>query len=483
MRATHLKIDNLRAFESFEADLPAITILSGDHGTGKSSIEEILKYTLGRRPLADKGSRGVEHDPGMLRMGAERGEAVIRFDESSAVELLRVVVTHDSTRRETKTRGSKKWVAAASEIDSFAEAISYDPMTLKKMTAKERVAALLKVMPIEVTEAEIKAAVAGTEMENLPWPNPSLEAINAAYAIIEIQRRDINRDAKSLTAHADELESALPPDAVEGQNWSQVADGIDKRISALRKKENDTIQRLTNEVANTKRAASDNKIAKHNAIDIDINAKISVLERERESRKQAATQAETEAVDIARDAANKEVSAIRAEVGPEIQRLTAEAASARTQSEAQQRTAGARDAAAKARTSVAEKEIQSEQMTAALTRLAALKTEVAGRMKIPGLTIESPGPGFEVDACRKQDGKLVPFSLFNDSDQDLICLRVAVFARGSYGLVCVDDISGYTEARREKVIAAAREYSSKNGMQFVFGEAVPSPLEIKDGSI
>lgn len=483
MRAISIKIENLKAFRLFESDLPAVTILQGTHGSGKSSIEEILKYALGRRPLADKGSRGVEHDPGMLRIGVEKGFAEIKFSDDSEVEVLRVTVARDSTKRETKTRGSKRWIAAAAEIDAFAEAISYDPMVLKTMSAKERVAALLKVMPISVTAQEITTAMNGVGVQatifKLP---PSLDAINAAHADIETQRRDINREAKSLTAHAEELEAALPPDAAEGQDWTQVAGDLDSRISSLKKTETDTINRLTRQVSDVKSHCTDDKAERYRVIDLDINAKIAVLERERESLKHVAAQDESDVVDSVRDAANKELTEVRAEIGPEIAKLTAEAASARTQVEAQQRTIGTREAAKKARESATEKETKSERMTAALTRLAALKTEVAGRMKIPGLTIESPGPGFEVDACRVQDGKLVPFSLFNDSDKDLVCLRVAVLARGSYGLVCVDDISGYIPERREKVIAAARQYSKEAGMQFILGEAVEGDLRVVDAS-
>lgn len=482
MRATSIKIENLKAFRLFESELPGVCILQGTHGSGKSSIEEILKYALGRRPLADKGSRGVEHDPGMLRIGAEKGFAEIKFSDDSDVEILRVTVTRDTTKRETKTRGSKRWTAAAAEIDAFAEAISYDPMVLKAMSAKDRVAALLKVMPIQVDWQEIHKAINGINLSITQPALPSLDVISTAHTDIETQRRNINREAKSLTAHAEELEAALPPDAAEGQNWTQVAGDLDSRISLLKKTETDTINRLTRQVSDVKSRCADDKTEKHRVIDLEINAKIAVLERERESLKHVAVQAESDVVDATRDAANKELTEVRTEIGPEITKLTAESASARTQAEAQQRTIGTREAAKKARESATEKEAQSERMTAALTRLAALKTEVAGRMKIPGLTIESPGTGFEVDACRIQDGKLVPFSLFNDSDKDLVCLRVAVLARGSYGLVCVDDISGYIPERREKVIAAARQYSKEAGMQFILGEAVDGDLKVVDAS-
>lgn len=481
MRAKHIKIENLKGFESFETDMPALCILAGDHASGKTSFEEILKYALGRRSLAEKGSRGVEHDPGMLKIGAERGEAVITFDDESPIEHLRLIVTPDSTERKIKTRGSKRWAPASTEIDAFAEAISYNPMSLKDMSAKERVAAALKVMPIMITKAEIETAV-GDGAASFICGTPSLDAINQIYSHIEIGRRDTNRDAKSLESHASELETALPPESADGQDWSAVADDLVTRIEALKKTETDLIARLNSEGTEVKETQERIKAASTVAIDKDINARIAELERERALRKDALNSSCQQVVDSRRHKSALELEQLRDEINPEISKLTGEAAAARTQAEARQRTAGTRDAAARARQTAKEKEAISERMTQALARLAKLKSEVAGRMKIPNITIESAGPGFEVDMCRIQDGKLVPFSLFNDSDKDLICLRIAVLARGAYGLVCVDEISHYTDERREKVLLAAKSYCREYGMQFCFGESVSAPLKVIDGA-
>src|SRR6184192_1907493 len=117
MRITSIEIENLAAFKEYRTDLPHVGIVTGRHGAGKSSLENVLKYALGRRVLATN-SRGVEHDPMMIHGSAERGEAVIRFDEGP-LELLRVVVKPDITERSVKVRGRKAWQAAGSGIDEI----------------------------------------------------------------------------------------------------------------------------------------------------------------------------------------------------------------------------------------------------------------------------------------------------------------------------------------------------------------------------
>ena len=57
MRLTSIQINNLAAFKDFKAELPAVALIGGKHGVGKSSIERVLMYGLGRRPLAAKGSK------------------------------------------------------------------------------------------------------------------------------------------------------------------------------------------------------------------------------------------------------------------------------------------------------------------------------------------------------------------------------------------------------------------------------------------
>ena len=63
MRIKSINITNLAAFPVFATELHGVTLITGKHGAGKSSLERVIMYGLGRRPLADKGGKSVRHDP------------------------------------------------------------------------------------------------------------------------------------------------------------------------------------------------------------------------------------------------------------------------------------------------------------------------------------------------------------------------------------------------------------------------------------
>jgi hypothetical protein len=110
-------------------------------------------------------------------------------------------------------------------------------------------------------------------------------------------------------------------------------------------------------------------------------------------------------------------------------------------------------------------------MTEALERLTELKSTVASRMSIKGVTVACPREGMPVDICREENGALVPFSRWNEADSDVFALRMAVLHKGQCGIVCVDDISHWSPKRQENVIARCRELATQEGMQFLLGRA------------
>ena len=158
MRLTSITISDLAAFSgTVTFTLHAVTLITGDHGKGKSSLLDIMAYAFGRRPLSEPGSRGIAHDASLIHGTAERGEAIITFDDGLS---FRVLVTMESTSRQVKPAGGKKWNTATPElIDRLVNALSYDPFLLKNFTEKERVETLLRASPVTVTAAEFKEAL------------------------------------------------------------------------------------------------------------------------------------------------------------------------------------------------------------------------------------------------------------------------------------------------------------------------------------
>ena len=64
---TRIQITNLGPFEAFDSGaLPAVALIHGDNGAGKTGLLECLKWV---------GASG--HDPDMIRGAAEAGEVIV----------------------------------------------------------------------------------------------------------------------------------------------------------------------------------------------------------------------------------------------------------------------------------------------------------------------------------------------------------------------------------------------------------------------
>ena len=449
MRLKSIRIENLAAFPSLSAMLPAVSLLQGANGVGKTSLKAVICYAFGRRA---EGSRSVEHDPRMLHGNAEKGEATITFDDDSQ---LRVLVTRDSTTRMTKPKDGKRWSKTGAEIDALANALSYDPIQFKTFDEKRRVETLLKVMPATVTAEEIQAAV-GDVAVGVPHA-PGLEAINAYYDDIYALRRTENVAADTQLKHAKELEAAIP-DSPDSESWATVA----ARLEGERRLLNDSGRAFIAAAEKAMNAVKDESGARH------------------QERVEASLRLMNQEVDAARVECAAAISAKRDELGPEISRLTAEIATANERSQQQARSQGALEAAKKARAEAENRQMESRKMTEALDRLNELKASVAARLPIKGIVIAAAKPGLPVDICREENGALIPFSAWNDTSKLLFCLRVALLSHGQCGLVCVDSIDAIDPETREKFIGTCRKYAEQSKMQFLLGEVTGGPLRITE---
>lgn len=496
MRISSISITNMAGLKSFESKLGSVCIISGPHGSGKSSIERCVMYSLGRRPLAEKGSRSVQHDPGMLHAGSDKGEAIVTFDAESPVEHLRVVVSADKTSRYVKTRGSKRWEDAGPVIDDITNALAYDPMQFKDLSPKDRLEAFLRVVPVEITREEI-AEASGRLVGEIP-EKPGLDTINEVYDYIYKNRTAENTAADTQEKHAAQLEAALPP-VVEGGDWNAEAKRLREEKATLEASETEEIKRIGKELQVSRDKHAAERRTAEGVIDKEIGAKLGglethiqelqaritelqiqqeVLKGEANTRKSALAQVETEANEVARGIANVEAGEVKTLNAPLHAKLLTDIATADERARGTAQAEGTRKAAAVARVEAESRKTKSKAMTEALERLTKLKASVAGRMVVKGVTIASPREGLPVDICREEDGALVPFSSWNSASQDEFCIRMAVLYSGTFGLVCIDNMANWSVKRREEIIATCRKYDK---MQWLLGLATDSgELSVKE---
>jgi len=460
MRLKSVKIDNMAAFESFETELPAIAMIQGKNGLGKSSLLACLKYAF------DRG-----HDPDIIHGDAAYGEILVTFDNGAQVKA-RATRKSNETTRGWKAPGATRFTIGREQIDKIAAAISYDPLGFADLEPKQQVETLLRVMPIPVMEAELQAALGGcpgaSEFRSTPGPC-GLSAIDETYNHFYKLRREVNSQADLQTKHATALEAALPPPAPEGTDWETQENLLRAELARVETAERETIAEISKTFAAAKAAATKVHLDAIRTIDEAMDADIREVERRRAAFKDDANNDETRTIEEERTTANSLASAARESYKPQRDRVTTELATAVERARAQRQTIGTRKATETARQEAAALKSKSDAMTAALDRLQALKETVAGRLPIRGISFADG---------RLADSKGVPFAKWNTETQHRFCLKIGVLAHGEAGFLCLDDFEHFDSEKRRLILNACQKYAEKDGLQFLIATVTDGPLAI-----
>lgn len=459
-----IQITNMGPFASFDSgELPAVALIEGGNGVGKTGLMDCIRWT------GDSG-----HDPDMIHGASEFGEVIITTDDDTQ---LRVRTSRDQTVRYWKPKDGQRWLKGREEIDKIYKAIGYDPLKFLALPEKQQIEKLAEISDAKATPEEITAAVGeATEEASGAKLQPGmngLDYINAIHSAIYDARRTLNVGADTQEKHAAELERALPPPAPEGEDWSAAAARLQREKEALEATERAGIAELGSEFAAAKDAAQQALRTACEEIDADINAKITALERERATRKGAASKKSAEKVEYARGIASTEAGKIKAANKPKLDALAADLATAQERSRAQQQAEGTRKAVEVARQEAAAKSARAEVLTAALKRLEVLKQALVARMPIRGGRLE----GGRI--VRDQDGGLVPLKHWNEADQMTFAMQVGMKIGG--GFVIMDGIQAYDGPHRKALIATCRRYAEQRGVQFILAavdQAEAGPLRI-----
>lgn len=452
---THISITTLAGIARLDLPLPAVALITGGNGRGKTSFLAALRL------LADRG-----HDASLIHGSAEWGEVIATTDTGHQ---LRAYVTHNETTRGWKSPGGKRWVTNRQYVDSLARAIAYDPVKFLELPPREQAEQLLKLAPIEVSAEEIQAAVGEAEDEAMGaaiTPGMSgLDVINATHGAIYTARRDIGRDADIQQKHATALEATLPKAAPAG-DWTAEVTRLRGALAAAEQTERDGVAEVRRVFDAAKSTAEKNRITADAEIDRDIEAKIAALRTEQSQRKSIAAQAETAALDAARAVANTEAARVRGESKPVVDALKNDLATAEERARVEEQAVGTRKAMDAARTEATGLTARVNVCTAALERLAALKAAVAGRLRIPGVRVEG---GLIV---REEAGGLVPLDRWNTADQITLGLRIGMLIGA--GVVIFDNAERFDKPHREALMKAAQRYSeSGQPVQFIIASVDP----------
>ncbi len=194
-RIESILLENIGSLSKFEAKLGTLTILTGDNGTGKTTLLNAL------RAVFEGG-----HDPALLRKGTTKGRVLLTLSDGVTIER---TITPEKSEYKIRTSDGSQVKKPAAYIETLAKGFSFDPLKFLEASPKERAAYLLAAMPITFEPEEMALAGGGR-----PAKPMDLEAFGAYREGIYERRREVNVQAKQLESSISALTDSLP--VVEG---------------------------------------------------------------------------------------------------------------------------------------------------------------------------------------------------------------------------------------------------------------------------
>lgn len=425
-----------------------ITRISGDNGTGKSSIIEAIRGTLSGGNLAK-----------LIRNGEDHGEVVLILNDGTSVT---AAIGESKTDRKIKKPDGYSGGSAKEWLTKNVNMSSFNPVEFVEAKPKDRLEQVLAASELELEFGDLAKAAYPMKLGSLfnfksdgdRVPDP-LGAIEIVDKRIRETRTEVNRSIRDKQSHIAELEQSLPAAApTAGDSPAQIRKQLDAikqeehncRVTYLKAKQESSLA-ATNKAAEAARVVREEMEAKLRQIEAEKNAAI-------------AAASETERAALAKLAAENQ---------PRIDELNAAIGRAEQAQKAVEATQRTRDAIQRARAAVAEQETESEAYSAAIDKLAKLKIRVMEKLPVPGLAVV----GGELYYGQIRVETLNTAKLID------LAIRIAEVTAGPLKFIMMD---GFERLRR-KMREAFEERTATSDCQFLVTEAVddqPLTIEAED---
>ena len=430
IRVAKITIRNVMGIEELEFSPGAVTVISGGNATGKSSIVEAI--------LAVKNGG---HDPTLLRIGQETGEVVFLLDDGTEVREL-ITPTKSTLTVKDPERGGisrpKTW------IDRLTDSLSLNPVEFLTCSDEQRLRYVLESSPATLSAEQLRQAVGGALEVPDDIPGHPLRVVEKVAKAVYDLRTGKNAIARDSGATAEQLAKSIPEiDARQLEAEIQLALEAEQGVRARFARDREIIQREVRRLEES-------------------------YGREIEQQRNRLNALEQEAKDAVKEAAasvQPKVEALNADEQAELRPVTDRAAAARTQQKMLPQLEAQRSLVKQHRQKTEAATAESKQLTAALARLDALKSELMATSPVKGLEIRD-GVVFFRD---------VPWSRVNTAEQVKIALRLAKHRAGDLPLVCVDGL----ESLDGETFDAFMRSAPKTGLQFIVTRVGDGALKVQ----
>jgi energy-coupling factor transporter ATP-binding protein EcfA2 len=211
---TGIHIKDLGGISEFKAEVGSIAIVTGENGTGKTTILESI------RTVFEGGS-----DPDLVRRGCEYGEVTLTFSNGYTA-YKRVGLDGYDLKVRTAEGGLVK--RPAEYLKQLAPALSFDPIRFLESEPKERAAFLLRVLPLQFSAEEVIGASRGLVSVA---GSVSLQQLNELRDGKYAERTALNRQVRDLEGTIAEMSRTLPAD--DGKDWAAERDRLTDDVAAI----------------------------------------------------------------------------------------------------------------------------------------------------------------------------------------------------------------------------------------------------------
>jgi len=205
MKVTRLSIQNILGIDTLEISPGQITTISGGNGVGKTSVLEAIKAAL-----------GGGNDASLIRNGSDSAKVVLVLEDGT--EIARSWTEDGKSTVAVKNPAFGKVSSPATYLKRLTDALSVNPVSFITAPSDKRAAWLLEVLPVEVSDADLKAC----GLTALPPASANgLDRIATAHKTVYDERTGVNRVARDKRGTIAQLEKSLPPLASE--DWTAAA--------------------------------------------------------------------------------------------------------------------------------------------------------------------------------------------------------------------------------------------------------------------
>jgi hypothetical protein len=453
MKINKIEIRNILGISELDIEPGSITEVSGENGAGKTSVLDAIRCAL---------SGGT--DATLLRAGAESGEVVLLLDDGTRIdkritaEKSTVSVVHPEFGRLTKP---------AQYLAKLADALSLNPIAFLTADKKSRVDVLLRAIPMTIA-AEQLAFVPAVALSGINLDDHALKVLGIIGKALYDLRTGVNRAEKEKRATANQMAETLPADAPDG-DWKASRDQISANMR--------TLQKSTTEKVTAVKAQAALAIADYRKLFQEHKDAVNDQMEEAIEKIRADTAIEIARSEAARDVAIKDAEAnrdftleeLKAGYEPKQKEFTEALARANAMVEQHAKAETTRKFIDTLTRESDGLDVQSKNLTAALSKLDVLKASLLQKLPIEGLEI--------IDGDIRLGG--LPFDRVNESKRIRLAIEISKLHAGSLGLVAVDGL----ERLDAKTFEAFKRQAEKSGLQFVISRVSEGPLSIETSTV